>query len=284
MKTLYAEGRRRELEERLRRLTAGSTPRWGRFDAPKMVVHCADALRMALGKLPTESKRLPIRHPPLKQLFVYWLPWPKGAPTARELLERAPAEWDAEIAGLLARREVLDDLENPRVQAQVFGSAPARDHEGVVFGLAHRVEIEVQREVVPGFLGVGLVAFEVVNGGAAFLSRTFARTDRVNRVTDHQERLKGNHDLVVFDEISHQHQDLLARHRNLLGSHDLIGDSHDARRGSRSWSGTSQPDTGTRNSLTKFPAPVPLQNSNRISPASVRGGMTCVPPKVDSTL
>ena len=105
MKTLYAEGRRHELEERLRRLTAGSTPRWGRFDAPKMVVHCADALRMALGKLPTESKRLPIRHPPLKQLFVYWLPWPKGAPTARELLERVPAEWEAEIAGLLALME-----------------------------------------------------------------------------------------------------------------------------------------------------------------------------------
>ena len=51
------------------------------------------------------SGAAPPPEPPLKQLFVYWLPWPKGAPTARELLERVPAEWEAEIAGLLALME-----------------------------------------------------------------------------------------------------------------------------------------------------------------------------------
>lgn len=102
MKSLYHDARRRELKERLGRLAANTSPQWGKFDAPKMVVHCTDALKMALGKIPTKSKRLPIRHAPLKQLFVYWLPWPKGAPTAPELLQRSPADWDAEVASLLA--------------------------------------------------------------------------------------------------------------------------------------------------------------------------------------
>lgn len=106
MKTLYHEGPRRELKDRLGRLTPDAMPQWGKFDAPKMIVHCSDAIRMALGRIPTKSKNLPIRHPPLKQLFVYWLPWPKGAPTARELLERTPADWSAEVTSLL---ELMDE-------------------------------------------------------------------------------------------------------------------------------------------------------------------------------
>jgi len=106
MKSLYHDDPRRELKERLARLTADTKPQWWKFDAPKMVVHCTDALRMALGRIPTKSKNLPVRHAPLKQLFVYWLPWPKGVPTAPELLQRSPAEWDAELAVLL---ELMDE-------------------------------------------------------------------------------------------------------------------------------------------------------------------------------
>jgi hypothetical protein len=105
MKSLYREGPRRELRERLARLTPDSRPVWGKFDAPKMVVHCADAIQMALGRIPTTPKNLPIRRSPLKQLLVYWLPWPKGVPTAPELLERTPADWPAEVARLLELME-----------------------------------------------------------------------------------------------------------------------------------------------------------------------------------
>ena len=101
MKTLFDDRRRREFRDRLGRLTPVTMPQWGKFDAARMVVHVADSLKMALGTLPAKSKRLPIRHPPLKQLLVYWLPWPKGVPTAPELLERSPTDWDAEIAALL---------------------------------------------------------------------------------------------------------------------------------------------------------------------------------------
>jgi hypothetical protein len=105
MKTLFDDRRRREFQDRLGRLTPSTPPQWGKFDAARMVVHVADSLKMALGTLPAKSKRLPIRHPPLKQLLVYWLPWPKGVPTAPELLERSPTDWDAEVAALLALME-----------------------------------------------------------------------------------------------------------------------------------------------------------------------------------
>ena len=128
MKTLYLEGHRRDLKDRLGRLTAETRPRWGKFDAPRMVVHCSDALRMALGRIPTTPKNLPIRRTPLKQLFVYWLPWPKGAPTAPELLERTPADWNAEVATLLELMEeagsLPDDYEWPEHPA--FGRMSRR--------------------------------------------------------------------------------------------------------------------------------------------------------------
>ena len=72
-----------------------------------MLAHVNDGLRMALGDLATTPKDLPLRYPPLKQLLVYVLPFPKGAPTSRELLARVDqAQWDDEVAafpGLLER-------------------------------------------------------------------------------------------------------------------------------------------------------------------------------------
>jgi hypothetical protein len=72
-----------------------------------MVAHLADGLRMALGDLPCEPKKVPIRYPPLKQLIVYWLPWPEGAPTAPELISRIPASWTVEVADLASLLERL---------------------------------------------------------------------------------------------------------------------------------------------------------------------------------
>lgn len=97
MKSLWQEGTRSEVLERLGRLTPSRQPSWGRMSATRMVAHLNESLRMALGDLPTKSKRLPFRHPPLKQLIVYWMPFPKSAPTAPELLAREPAAWSAEV-------------------------------------------------------------------------------------------------------------------------------------------------------------------------------------------
>jgi hypothetical protein len=90
---------RAELLQRLARLAADARPRWGRMNAPQMLTHVNDQVRMSIGDLSTVSRRLPIRYPPLKQLVAYVLPWPKGVPTAPELLARInQSTWPAEVA------------------------------------------------------------------------------------------------------------------------------------------------------------------------------------------
>ena len=97
--SLWDEGPRRELLERLSRLSGDARPRWGRMNAPQMLTHVNDQFHMALGDLPTAPKRMPIRYPPLNSLFAYVLPWPKGVPTAPELLARIDqSTWPIEVA------------------------------------------------------------------------------------------------------------------------------------------------------------------------------------------
>ncbi len=97
MKTLWNDDDRRGLLERLSHLAPDSAARWGKFTAPRMLAHVNDALRMSSGLLPSSSKRTPLRFPVVKHLLVWIAPWPKGAPTAPELLARGDrAVWDAE--------------------------------------------------------------------------------------------------------------------------------------------------------------------------------------------
>jgi hypothetical protein len=51
---------------------------------------------MALGELTVEKRHLPVRYTPLKQLIVYWLPFPKNVPTAPTLVARSPTDWKEE--------------------------------------------------------------------------------------------------------------------------------------------------------------------------------------------
>ena len=103
MKSLWNASDQRALQERVCRLTSGHAAQWGRFTAGQMVAHLSDSLRMASSELPVASRRLPIRYPPLKQLIIYWLPFPKNAPTAPELLVRAPGDFSADRAELERR-------------------------------------------------------------------------------------------------------------------------------------------------------------------------------------
>ncbi len=97
--SLWEDAARAELLDRLRRLTPDARPRWGRMTAPQMLTHVNDQLRMSMGELPAVPARLPVRYPPLRQLVAYVLPWPKGLPTAPELLARIDrSTWPAEVA------------------------------------------------------------------------------------------------------------------------------------------------------------------------------------------
>jgi hypothetical protein len=106
MKSIWEKEARQEIHDRIGRLAWDNRAQWGKFTAPRMVCHLADSLKMAMGDLPVASKHLPIRYAPLKQLIIYVAPFPKGAPTAPELLAREPKTWahDVEdVQALLAR-------------------------------------------------------------------------------------------------------------------------------------------------------------------------------------
>ena len=86
MRTMWDENARLEILRRSESVAESTRPLWGRMSAAGMLAHLSQSLKMAVGELPTKSKRLPLRYSPLKQLIIYVVPFPKGAPTAPELL------------------------------------------------------------------------------------------------------------------------------------------------------------------------------------------------------
>jgi hypothetical protein len=148
MRSFWQQDAREEAVARLERLAPDAPAAWGRFDAPRMVVHLTDALRMTFGDLPTQPRNFPLlRTFPLKQLVIYVLPFPRGAPTARELLERVPGDWASErrecralIERFATERRDRDWPTHPafgRLDAQGWGVLACRhvDHHLRQFGV-----------------------------------------------------------------------------------------------------------------------------------------------------
>ncbi|HEY3286323.1 MAG TPA: DUF1569 domain-containing protein [Gemmatimonadaceae bacterium] len=85
---------------RIDQLDPATPARWGRFTAPRMVSHLIESVRMALGELPVRRRRSILGNRLVRALVIHVLPFPRGAPTAGELLARAPASWASDIATL----------------------------------------------------------------------------------------------------------------------------------------------------------------------------------------
>src|ERR1700682_6106886 len=64
MRSMWGDDSRREIKDRVARVTPDCKAQWGKLSAPQMVCHLAESLKMALGEPPVERKRLPIRYPP----------------------------------------------------------------------------------------------------------------------------------------------------------------------------------------------------------------------------
>jgi hypothetical protein len=127
-KSLSNSRARQELLDRLDRLTPDATPLWGMMTAPQMLAHLADWMLMAKGELKAAAKNRPLRYPLLKQLVIYWLPFPRGVPTAPELIRRKPLEWAIEHAAV---RKHVQSFEKPDAKAMcpehpVFGKMTPR--------------------------------------------------------------------------------------------------------------------------------------------------------------
>ena len=88
MPSIFDAARQEELVGRVAQLTPETPARWGKFTATKMLTHVNDALRMALADLPVKPRKTPFKNAVMRYLVIRWLPWPKGVPTAPELLAR----------------------------------------------------------------------------------------------------------------------------------------------------------------------------------------------------
>jgi hypothetical protein len=93
--------------QRIGSVTSASVPRWGRMDAKAMLTHLKQSALMALGELPVAGKgKRAFQLFPLKHLILHVVPFPKGAPTAPELLIPDEASVDdirSELVSLLER-------------------------------------------------------------------------------------------------------------------------------------------------------------------------------------
>jgi len=123
MKSMWQDATQREMAERLARLAPDAPAQWGKMTAPRMVAHVTQSFRSAVGELPVKSKKLPLRYSPLKELIIYWLPFPKNAPTAPELLALEPTQWAADVARLqdLMRRFAAKDPKSAFPEHAAFG-------------------------------------------------------------------------------------------------------------------------------------------------------------------
>lgn len=90
MKTLFDEGLRNAMLARIQSVTPEAKPKWGKMNAEKMLCHLVHSMRMGVGELDVKPRKLPIRYTPLRQLIIYVLPFPKGAPTVPELMPSNP--------------------------------------------------------------------------------------------------------------------------------------------------------------------------------------------------
>ena len=106
MPTLFDPSARAQIVSRLSRLAPDRQPLWGRMNAGQVQTHLADQLRSGLGDLACRSRGGPFRFFPLRELIIYLLPWPKGVPTAPELLSTSPAEFagDQKVLAELVER------------------------------------------------------------------------------------------------------------------------------------------------------------------------------------
>lgn len=85
---------------RLRSLTPETPRRWGTLDAPRMLCHVSDAMRVAVGDLTAAPADNPLTRTLAKWLIVYTpLQAPPGkVKTAPVMLSSPPHDWAADLA------------------------------------------------------------------------------------------------------------------------------------------------------------------------------------------
>jgi len=106
MRTILNEDDLNAILNRVRSLSVSSTRRWGSMDVTGMLQHLRLSGLMTVGELPVVSKsKRAFQMFPLKDLILYVVPFPKGAPTAPELKPSDVTSFEEERAALLGLLE-----------------------------------------------------------------------------------------------------------------------------------------------------------------------------------
>ncbi len=126
MKSIWDESTRDEVLTRFGRLRADQRPQWGQMDVPAMIGHVCDAMRAALGEIAIAERNTIMKNPVVRWLIIYVMPWPKGAPTAPELLQRKETDLTHGIAALQATMTRFADCPSPKPHP-VFGVMSRKD-------------------------------------------------------------------------------------------------------------------------------------------------------------
>ncbi|MBL0174695.1 MAG: DUF1569 domain-containing protein [Ignavibacteria bacterium] len=136
MPTLMSPSDRTIIIERLRALTPDTTARWGSFDAPRMLCHITDQLRIAVGDIGSNRQDTLLRRTLLKWIVIHS---PVKAPpgkvhTVPEMLTSSPGDWNEDMATCLTLIEEVAKGECNSIHP-VFG--PLTGSEWAKLGWRH---------------------------------------------------------------------------------------------------------------------------------------------------
>ena len=129
--SMWDSALRATFAERVKKLNSETKGAWGKFSASGMLAHLNDSYWMCTGELKVKSKNLPLRYTPIKQLVIYVAPFPKGAPTAPELIARcSSANLEDEKKALVANLERLAGVKpgDPLQEHPAFGVLTYKDY------------------------------------------------------------------------------------------------------------------------------------------------------------
>jgi len=107
-----------------------------------MLCHVSDVARLVLGEIPTRprdparvARAKPLSRFPLKQLFLYVLPWPHGVRGPREAFTTAPGSLDEDVKALeaLLLKFRACESKDPWPPHPLFGRMSTRDWDRLLY-------------------------------------------------------------------------------------------------------------------------------------------------------
>lgn len=115
MKSMLDINDRKELLDRIRRLTPDAQRRFGTMSAPQMIAHLIDQMGHTLGDVPVRPHGGILGLAPVRWLAIYAVPWPKGRMQGPpEAFVTVPTTWEADVGKLCAMVERFGNSPAPQ--------------------------------------------------------------------------------------------------------------------------------------------------------------------------